>query len=93
LETAVIIIPATGEKVKRFGVLILGWFFVGLGIIGLFLPLLQGILFIMIGLAFLSSRSATIKRLLNGLERRYPDHYQRMETLKNKVSGWFKKSR
>jgi uncharacterized membrane protein YbaN (DUF454 family) len=91
LETTVIIIPATREKVKRVGVLILGWFFVGLGIIGLFLPFLQGILFIMIGLAILSSRSATIRRLLNRLEERYPDQYQRIETLKGKVSGWFKK--
>jgi len=47
----------------------------------------------MIGLAFLSSRSATIKRLLNGLERRYPVQYQRIEALKDKVRGWFKKSR
>ena len=76
---------------KRIGVLILGWFFVGLGIIGLFLPFLQGILFIMIGLAILSSRSAAIRNLLNYLERRYPDQYQRIETLKGKVSGWFKK--
>jgi uncharacterized membrane protein YbaN (DUF454 family) len=91
LETTVIIIPATREKVKRVGVLILGWFFVGLGIIGLFLPFLQGILFIMIGLAILSSRSATIRRLLNRLEERYPDQYQRIETLKGKVSGCFKK--
>jgi uncharacterized membrane protein YbaN (DUF454 family) len=93
LEPAVIIIPTTREKVKRIGVLILGWFFVGLGIIGLFLPFLQGILFITIGLAFLSSRSATIRRLHNYLERRYPNQYQRIETLKGKVSGWFKKSR
>jgi uncharacterized membrane protein YbaN (DUF454 family) len=92
LETAVIIIPATREKVKRIGVLILGWFFVGLGIIGLFLPFLQGILFIMIGLAFLSSRSATIRRLHNYLEKRYPGQYQRIETLKGKVSGWFRKA-
>ena len=91
METAVIIIPAKRKKVKRIGALILGWFFVGLGIVGLFLPVLQGILFIMIGLAFLSSRSATIKYLLNHLERRYPDQYQRIETLKGKVSGWFKK--
>jgi uncharacterized protein len=77
--------------VKRIGVLILGWFFVGLGIIGLFLPILQGILFIMIGLAFLSSRSAAIRRLHDYLERRYPDHYQRIETLKSKVSGWFQR--
>ncbi|MCJ7705407.1 MAG: PGPGW domain-containing protein, partial [Desulfobacterales bacterium] len=66
---------------KSIGVLILGWFFVGLGIVGLFLPFLQGVLFIMIGLGILSSRSATIKRLLDGLEKRYPDQYQRIETL------------
>ena len=76
---------------KRIGVLILGWFFVGLGIVGLFLPFLQGVLFIMIGLAILSSRSTKIKGLLDRLEKRYPDEYQRIEALKDKVTGWFKK--
>jgi uncharacterized membrane protein YbaN (DUF454 family) len=44
------------EKLKNSVMLIIGWFFVGLGILGLFLPFLQGILFIMIGLAILSPR-------------------------------------
>jgi len=78
--------------VKAIGVLILGWFLVGLGIVGLFLPFLQGVLFIMIGLAILSSRSTTVKRLLDLLEKRYPDQYQRIEALKGKVTGWFRKS-
>jgi uncharacterized membrane protein YbaN (DUF454 family) len=80
------------RDVKGIGTLILGWFLVGLGIVGLFLPFLQGVLFIMIGLAILSSRSTKIKGLLDRLEKRYPDEYQRIEALKDKVTGWFRKS-
>ncbi len=36
---------------------------VGLGIIGLFLPLLQGVLFIVIGLSLLSTESERARRL------------------------------
>jgi len=46
----------------------------------------------MIGLAILSSRSTKVKRLLDLLEKRYPDQYQRIEALKDKVMGWFRKS-
>jgi uncharacterized membrane protein YbaN (DUF454 family) len=80
------------RDVKGIGVLILGWFLVGLGVVGLFLPFLQGLLFIMIGLAILSSRNTTVKRLLDLLEKRYPDQYQGIEVLKGKVTGWFRKS-
>ena len=52
------------NEFKKIGILIIGWIFIGLGILGLFLPILQGILFIMIGLAILSSRSKTIRRFL-----------------------------
>ena len=77
---------------KGIGILALGWFLVGLGIVGLFLPFLQGVLFIMIGLAILSSRNTTVKRLLGLLEKHYPDQYQGIEALKGKVTGWFRKS-
>src|SRR2546427_10937372 len=40
---------------KRVLVLIIGWSFILLGIVGLFLPILQGVLFILIGLIILSS--------------------------------------
>ena len=39
------------DSIKKVGLLIIGWFFIALGILGLFLPFLQGILFILIGLA------------------------------------------
>jgi uncharacterized membrane protein YbaN (DUF454 family) len=79
------------DAIKRFGLLIVGWFFIVLGILGLFLPILQGILFIMFGLAILSSRSETVKRLLRHLEERYPQHHKRMEIWREKIKGWFKK--
>ena len=79
------------EKFKRIGMLIIGWFFVGLGVLGLFLPILQGVLFIMIGLVILSSRSEMVKRWLKHLEERYPHHHERMEKWRERMKGWFKK--
>ena len=79
------------NSIKKIGLLIIGWFFIVLGILGLFLPFLQGILFILIGLAILSSRSEIIKRLLKHLEERYPHHHQRIENLREKIRSWFKK--
>jgi uncharacterized membrane protein YbaN (DUF454 family) len=80
------------DKFKRIGILIIGWIFIGLGILGLFLPVLQGILFIMIGLAILSSRSKMIKRFLRHLEERYPNQYERMAARKERIKHWFKKN-
>ena len=71
--------------------LIIGWSFIVLGILGLFLPILQGVLFILIGLAILSSRSDIIKRFLKHLEERYPHHHERVETWKKKIRSWFKR--
>ena len=78
------------EKFKNSVMLIIGWFFVGLGILGLFLPILQGVLFIMIGLAILSTRSEKIKRLLKHLEDRYPHHHERVVVWREKIRKWFK---
>jgi len=80
------------SRIKGIGLFIIGWFFVLFGIIGLFLPILQGILFITIGLAILSSRSELIKRFLKYLEGRFPHQYEQMEVWKEKISHWFKKS-
>jgi uncharacterized protein len=77
------------KKVKHVALILVGWFFVGLGIIGLFLPFLQGLLFIMIGLAILSSRSETIRRFLAVLERRFPGAHDRVMAWQERVLRWF----
>ena len=78
------------NEFKRIGILIIGWTFIGLGIVGLFLPILQGILFIMIGLAILSSRSNLVKRFVKFIEERYPHQHERLLHWKEKIRSWFK---
>ncbi len=79
------------DTIKKVGLLILGWLFIFLGVLGLFLPILQGVLFILIGLGILSSRSEIIKRFLKHLEERYPEHHERVEKWREKMRGWFKR--
>ena len=79
------------NEFKKIGILIIGWLFIGLGIIGLFLPILQGILFIIIGLAILSSRSEVVKRFLKHLEERHPHLHELVEIWREKIRNWFKK--
>jgi len=57
---------------KRAAVLIAGWLFIGLGIVGLFLPILQGILFLLIGLVILSTEYVWAHHLLARVRQRFP---------------------
>ena len=57
-----------------------------LGVLGIFLPLLQGVLFIVIGLTILSTRNAFARRMLDRLERKYPEIYARVERLKQRFA-------
>lgn len=57
---------------KRVGILALGWSFITLGIVGLVLPFLQGVLFLLIGLAILSKESPTAHRWLVAFRKRHP---------------------
>ncbi len=50
----------------------LGWAFVVLGVVGLFLPFLQGILLLAIGAAILAGESARARLFLRRLGKRYP---------------------
>src|SRR5690349_18876629 len=59
-------------RLKRILVLIVGWSFILLGIVGLFLPLLQGLLFIFVGLVLLSSQYPRARLLLRKLRARFP---------------------
>ena len=55
---------------------IAGWFMVGLGLIGLVLPFLQGILFLAIGLSLLAADSPWARRLLSWLKEKFPGKHK-----------------
>jgi len=57
---------------KRLLILATGWLFVLLGILGLVLPVLQGILFLAIGFYLLSLESPWVHRKMEQVRERYP---------------------
>ncbi len=73
-------------------VIILGWFFIVLGIAGLFLPILQGILFLLIGLFLLSKKSLWARTILNKLRYRYPLIYAQAKAGREKLSLYLLKT-
>ncbi len=76
---------------KRALLLVLGWGFVLVGIAGLFLPVLQGVLMILIGLFILSSEYVWAHHLLQKLKGRYPKLAGKAEQAKDKSAEWMRK--
>ena len=69
------------KHIRRIAILALGWTLIGLGVIGLFLPILQGVLFILLGLYVLSRESETARRWLHKLREKHP-------LVDKKLEGW-----
>ena len=57
---------------KRAFIFFIGLIFLFFGVVGLFLPFLQGILFIAIGLLLLSTYSPTLREWVERHTRKYP---------------------
>lgn len=68
-------------RLKRLAVIIAGWIVLALGVVGLFLPFLQGFLFILIGLVILSKEYHWAGNLVSLLRSRFP-----------KLDGWLIKA-
>ena len=76
------------RRVRHYVILSLGWFFIFLGILGLFLPILQGILFLCIGALLLSGESPRMRLLVMKLGRRYPKFRIALTAAKSKARSW-----
>jgi uncharacterized membrane protein YbaN (DUF454 family) len=81
---------AMNAAVKRISVLVVGWAFIVLGVIGLFLPILQGVLFLVIGLVILSSEYVWAHRLLTRLRQRFPSVAHKADEAKEKAATWMR---
>jgi uncharacterized protein len=73
-------------RFKRVALIVTGWFFIALGIIGLFLPILQGILFLLVGLVILSTEYHWARRLLGKLGTRFPRLHSVIEAAHEKAA-------
>ncbi|HWR16577.1 MAG TPA: PGPGW domain-containing protein [Terriglobales bacterium] len=81
------------QRLKRIGLITVGWAFIVLGIAGLFLPVLQGILFLLVGLLILSTEYAWAHNLLQNLRRRFPRIAAQMDLAKQKADRWIHRNR
>ena len=80
------------QKRKRWLVLLTGWGFILLGIAGLFLPILQGILFLLIGLVILSSEYVWAHSLLAKLHNRFPKMAAHVHQAFEKARSWMNRT-
>ena len=77
-------------RIKRVLVLIVGWGFILLGIVGLFLPILQGVLFLLMGLIILSSEYVWAHHLLAKLRQRFPKISGTAEEATKRAAAWLR---
>lgn len=78
-------------RIQRFLVLFAGWTCIVLGILGLVLPILQGFLFLFIGLVILSTHYAWAGRLLERIRRRFPRLSRTADDASARASAWLQR--
>ena len=69
----------------------LGYTFLVLGVLGLFLPFLQGILFILIGLIILARHAAWAHRLLERFRAHHPKAAEVADRAEAKAAAWWQR--
>jgi uncharacterized membrane protein YbaN (DUF454 family) len=78
-------------RAKGILLLIVGWGFILLGIAGLFLPILQGVLFLLVGLMILSSEYVWAHQLLRRLRERFPSISCKADQAAEKAAAWMRR--
>lgn len=79
------------RHIKRWLILITGWGFVALGVVGLFLPFLQGALFLLIGITILASEYRWARKLLQELRDRFPRLSRQIDAAPDWAHKWLKR--
>ena len=74
---------------KTIARIAVGWLFIFLGLIGLALPLLQGILFLIIGVAILAPYVPLFRKLRDTAYHRFPRLHSRVRLLRR---WWHRKT-
>ncbi|MGI9417486.1 MAG: PGPGW domain-containing protein [Geminicoccaceae bacterium] len=81
-----------GAFVKTILLQAVGYFFLVVGVIGLVVPVLQGILCLTIGLIILAKTAPWAERLLERFRQRYPQAGATIDKADVKVHEWGRKA-
>ncbi len=73
------------RELQRIATFAVGWTLIGLGVAGLFLPILQGVLLILLGFYVLSRESRWARRQLDRLRARFPALDASLEAVKTRL--------
>lgn len=84
---------ASWARVKPILMQALGYLFLVLGVLGLFLPILQGFLFLFIGLLILARHAAWAQRLIDYIRSRHPQFDRVIGRAENTMHVWGEKTR
>lgn len=76
------------RKIFHSLTLTLGWGFILVGIVGLFLPPFPAILVLCVGLLLLARKSARMRWLIMKFGRRYPKFRTALIAAKKKMADW-----
>jgi uncharacterized protein len=74
---------------KTIALQVTGYSFLVLGVLGLFLPFLQGFLFIIIGLIILAKHATWAHNLLERFRERHPRAGQMIDRAETTMANWW----
>ena len=81
--------PTGRQRVKVIALQITGYLFLVLGVLGLFLPFLQGVLFILIGLLILARHAPWAHNLLERFRDQHPRAAELIERAETTMLAWW----
>jgi len=81
------------HPVWRLTKIVAGLALFALGVIGLFLPILQGVLFMFLGLAILATENRHARDVVEALKRRHPGLWEKAEHLQARIAKALRRTR
>jgi uncharacterized membrane protein YbaN (DUF454 family) len=76
---------------KNIALQVTGYAFLVLGVLGLFLPFLQGVLFILIGLLILAKQAPWAHNLLQRFRDRHPRAGELIDRAETTMAAWWQR--
>ena len=92
-STSVAVVPQPVSRWRKFSILTLGYFFLAVGVVGIALPFLHGLLFLLLGLALLSQEVAWAARLRDRIAQRFPRMHSVAVEAEFRAGRWLRRLR